>query len=91
MSWSATIRGTYHDLPSTLPDEIKAEAEKNNPSAGDVAEAAYDTALNFIADGFVGNRSRRYGIQLSGYSNPGHEPRAGYSRDFVNIRIEQEE
>ena len=89
MSWNCTYETIGADISYGLPDAAVEEITRLYPDAVDVAEEAYIAAVDLIEIGAVGALDRRYRITLSGHVNPNHEPREGFSNDFVQMTVSQ--
>jgi hypothetical protein len=88
MSWhvSATIEG---GSPKDELSALRAEALTQNPECADQFESAKDVAYMIVGAGAVGGSEKKFVVTLSGHSNPGHEPRAGWATDMITVSVQQ--
>jgi hypothetical protein len=70
--------------------EVEESSGVEDLETQEVLNTAHKAVVQHILDaGIVGDSSKSYLITVSGHTNPGHEPRAGWSNDTVTITVAQ--
>lgn len=82
MSWSVEYT-TFNEA------EIRFIGD-DTPEANAAMKAAVDAAGEMITKGVFGDpKTKRFSVRISGHSNAGNEPVAGWSNDYVSINVYQ--
>lgn len=78
MSWSHPANGDF-------------TAQQDDPEGSTEQHAVAQKAVELlIASGVLGDPDEdEFVVTLSGHSNPGHEPRAGWANDMISISVNQ--
>lgn len=89
MSWSVTLE-VVRDVDAE--PQVSVKHRQSQVGHGDIeSEKAIESAVDAVK-GLLRNMALGYGtfdVQLSGHANPENKPVAGWSNDFMSIRISQ--
>lgn len=94
MSWSFSAQVGAEEDPRDKLSTARSEADPASSAAAYGARTETDEAINAAIEAAAGvilavRGGLAVNVQLSGHSNPGHQPVAGWSNDLVNINVSQ--
>lgn len=87
MSWSASVIAVEQlELEAKLSSALQIAA--NSDAEAEAKEQAHVAIAVAVALAKT-TGSKAVNVSLSGHANPSHEPREGYSNDFVSVSVTQ--
>lgn len=94
MSWSFSAQVGADEDPREKLSAVRSEADPASSAAQYGARAETDEAIDAAIEAAAGVVLAVRGglavtVQLSGHSNPAHQPVAGWSNELVNINVSQ--
>lgn len=92
MSWSVQFENPINTAETEWIGKVMNAAVSPVEPKEEVAAAsnkAKELVVETIASGFVGKEGKQFNVTANGHSNPGNEPKEGWSNDYVAINIYQ--
>lgn len=89
MSWSGTVTAQFSEAETAI-GSVAVSPDSTAPEQIEQVAAAKDAAVALLKSQVVVNDAGQdVTISISGHSNPGHKPAAGYANDAITVSLYQ--